>query len=107
VQHGFLNEVPRIQAAARGGRQPPVRPAPKARKAALEQRLHGFTVAAARLDDQLDGRLVAQQRVGASLVGLIWFVGVVVGREGHIRLTERNHKRLAGCGWKEICRRLY
>ena len=40
-------------------------------QAALEQRFDSGAVAVARLDHQLDGRLVAQQRVGAGRVPFV------------------------------------
>ena len=53
-----------VSSAPRGGhRQPAVRPALQRRQAAFEQRLDGQTVPCPGPDDELDGRLVADQGV--------------------------------------------
>jgi hypothetical protein len=63
VHRRLLNEVAGIERPPRRGGQPAVRPSLQTGEAPLEKRFHGETVAAARLDDQLDRRFVAQQGV--------------------------------------------
>ena len=70
VEHGFLNEVPGIEAAPCRGRQPAVRPAFQLRHAALQEGFDRLPVAGAGAHHQLDRRLVAEQR--SARVGPRW-----------------------------------
>src|SRR5204863_4157055 len=58
---GFLDQVARVAVAARVHRQPPMGPPLQLREAALEERFECQAVAAAGRDEQLDGRLVADE----------------------------------------------
>ena len=79
VHRRLLDEVLGIERPAGSRGQPAVRPALQRRKAALKQRFHGAAIARLRPDQELNGRLVAQEeaasgRVSArgALVGSLW-----------------------------------
>ena len=59
IHRGVLNEIARIEMAARRGRQPPMRPAFQGRKAALKDRFDRRLIAGARTYDELNRGFVA------------------------------------------------
>ena len=93
MQHGFLHQVAGVEAAARRGRQPPVRPAPQARAGSAAAALRRPGDRRRAPDDELDRRLVADE-------------GVVGGRRLGRRpcearssgVTRSNHKPCSAAG---------
>ena len=65
VQHGFLDQVARVQRTSCRRRKATMGKAPEARNRPLKQCFDGQPVSFSGLDDQLNGRLVAEKRVPA------------------------------------------
>jgi hypothetical protein len=93
VEGRFLDEVFSVEIGACGRRQTTVRPSPQGGKAPLQQRFDSRSVAAARFEDELDGRLVAQERLTLPFAGTRLWGHQLVSRPGvgHRQLSYRHH----------------